>query len=78
MTLDDLAQQLARLEYKVGEHQHQGFDNTKKLPNTVTTGSGAATTTPNALGLMYFDLAASPKIYIATGTGSSGSWTLVN
>ncbi|HJP95968.1 MAG TPA: hypothetical protein VJ843_01200 [Candidatus Saccharimonadales bacterium] len=44
---------------------------------TVSTGSGAPATTPAKAGDMYVDTAGA-KVYVATGTASSASWTALN
>jgi len=43
----------------------------------VSSGSGAPNTTPTSLGQMYIDTNAA-KVYVSTGTASSGDWTILN
>lgn len=52
------------------------YQTISKSPN-VYTGSGSPSTAPIKVGDFYINTSAS-KVYIATGTATSGSWTVLN
>lgn len=60
-------------EQKEFEHLYAGVN----LPPAVTVGHGAPTSRPNSIGDIFVSTTTS-KVYIATGTLNSGSWTVIN
>lgn len=47
------------------------------VQTVASSGSGAPGTTPSAIGQMYIDTTGI-KVYVSTGTSSSGDWTILN
>ena len=59
------------------EREFQNVYQTISRSPTVYSGSGAPSTTPIKAGDIYINTSNS-KVYIATGTVTSGSWTVLN
>lgn len=54
------------------------FPNQNGVFSTMTSASGAPSSTPAALGQIYINTDGSKKVYISTGTSSSSDWTIIN
>lgn len=65
---------------KIADHHHNGVDSIQVWGGDISgtlQGSGAPSSTPTFVGQMYIDTA-NTKVYIATASTSSASWTLMN
>lgn len=59
------------------EREFQNVYQTISKGPAIFSGTGAPSTAPNKAGDLYINTSTS-KVYIATGTVTSGSWTLLN
>lgn len=59
------------------EHEFQNVYSSINLKATISSGAGAPATTPSKVGDIYINTSAG-KVYVSTGTVTSGSWAILN